>query len=148
MGQVSRLGLARTCLAQVLTQVLGDMPGAGLHPDISPVHPLVGAGARWGRAQLHARPPSPFPTQHQHPWLSPQAGVGWTLRTSELESKSSKVPNAQVTHGGLSISMARDARDRCLQGAATSLFTVHVAPGTGRGRGLWLKEQLRQLVAS
>lgn len=46
MGQVSRLGLAHTCLAQVLAWVLRDMPGAELHPDISPVHPLMGAGAR------------------------------------------------------------------------------------------------------
>lgn len=44
--------------------------------------------------------------------------------------------------------MARDPWARRLQGAATSLFTVHLAPGTGHIRGLWLEEQLRQLVAS
>lgn len=71
--------------------------------------------------------PSPLSTSVSEPagWL------GWTLKTSKFESKSREAPKAQVTHGSLSTSMARDPRARCLQGAGSCHLPAHGAVGSG-----------------
>lgn len=44
LGRFLGSGFACTCSAQCCPWVLSDIPGAGLHPKFSPVHPQMGAG--------------------------------------------------------------------------------------------------------
>lgn len=69
--------------------------------------------------QQHQHSSTPLPHAAPASLVETAGWVGWTLKINESESKSSRAPKAQITHGSLSTSMGRDLLVRCLQGAVT-----------------------------
>lgn len=81
--------------------------------------------------------PSPFPTQHQRPWLSPQAGYDGLSKLASLkgnQAECQKHKSPMGVHGQGPASRVQLGAG-CLQGAAASLPMVQPALGTSHGEG-------------